>query len=77
MPRPARKRDGIWDGRGRMESGLDRGLARRWAEVRGAASALANAAHHDDDVTAAMTWTRRDAEPLLAITAALLTQSRR
>jgi len=55
----------------------DRGLARRWAEVRKAAFELASAAHHDDDVTAAMTWTRTDAEPLLAITAALLTQSHR
>lgn len=55
----------------------DRGLASRWAQLRKAASALASAAHHDDDVTAAMTWTRQDAEPLLAVTAALITQSRR
>jgi hypothetical protein len=55
----------------------DRSLGRRWAEVRRAASSLASAAHHDDDVTAVMTWARTDAESLLAITAALLTQSRR
>ena len=62
---------------GARDNPRGRSLARRWADVRTAASALANAAHHDDDVTAAMTWTRTDAEPLLAITAALLTQSRR
>jgi hypothetical protein len=62
---------------GPRDKARDRSLARRWAEVRRAASTLASAAHHDDDVTAAMTWTRTDAEPLLAITAALLTQSRR
>ena len=61
---------------GRSTRPRDRGLASRWAEIRRAASALANAAHHDDDVTAAMTWTRQDAEPLLALTAALIAQSR-
>lgn len=55
----------------------DRDQAQRWAHVRNAASALASAAHHDDDVTNSMAWTRLDAEPLLAITAALLTQARR
>lgn len=55
----------------------DRNQVQRWVEIRKAATALANAAPHEDAVTRQMTWTRRDAEPLLAITAALLTQARR
>ena len=55
----------------------DRDLPQRWTAVRAAAAALASAAHHDDEVTVGMTWTRNDAESLLAITAALITRDRR
>lgn len=44
----------------------------RWAAIYHDVSSMASAAHHDDDATAGFTWTRADAEAILAMTAGLL-----
>jgi hypothetical protein len=50
----------------------DRTAEQRWASLYYDAQSLASAAVHDDDVTLGFTWSRADAEGLLAMTAALL-----
>jgi hypothetical protein len=52
----------------------DRTQAQRWAAIFYDVKSLANAAHHDDDTTVGFSWTRADAEAILAATAGLLTK---
>ena len=49
----------------------DRDAAQRWAALRVDLKSLASAAVHDDAVTRSFTWTRVDAEVVLAMTAAV------
>ena len=49
-----------------------RGQEQRWAAIYWDVRSLANAAHHDDSTTEGFSWTRLDAEAILAATAALL-----
>jgi len=44
----------------------------RWAAIYHAVLSMAHAAHHDDKTTVDFTWTRSDAEAVLAATAGLL-----
>lgn len=47
-------------------------LAQRFAGLRNAVHSLASGAHHDDEVTAAFSYTRHDAAAIVACVAALL-----
>lgn len=49
-----------------------RGKAERWQAVVAATKNVTNAAHHADEMTAAITWTRDDAVAAVAATGALL-----
>lgn len=51
--------------------------AERWAALHYDLPSLSSAAHHDDEVTKGFTWTRVDAEAVLAATAGLLARLRR
>jgi len=51
-----------------------RSQEQRWAALRWDLASLTSAAHHDDQVTQDFTWTTRDAEVVLALTAALASQ---
>ena len=44
----------------------------RWAAIYWDVKSMANAAHHDDDTTEDFSWSRADAEAILASTAGLL-----
>jgi hypothetical protein len=46
----------------------------RWAAIYHAVKSMTHAAHHDDTNTSQFTWTRADAEAILAMTAGLLTR---
>lgn len=50
----------------------DRTQEQRWAAVYHDVKGMAHAAHHDDETTEGFTWTRADAEAVLAATAGLL-----
>ena len=50
----------------------ERTQEQRWAAIYYSVKSLAHAAHHDDQRTAGFTWTRADAEAVLAATAGLL-----
>jgi hypothetical protein len=50
----------------------DRTKNQRWAAIYYDVKSMTSAAHHDDGTTAGFTWTRVDAEALLAATGALL-----
>lgn len=59
-------------GRVFSEKAENRTQDQRWAAVFYDVKSLASAAHHDDEITAGFTWTRADAEAILAVTAGLL-----
>jgi hypothetical protein len=53
------------------QSARNRQKDERWAALFAGAKSLTSAAHHDDEVTDKFSWTRADAEAVMAIVAAL------
>lgn len=54
----------------------ERSQAERWAMLHWALGSLTSGAHHDGKLTREFTWTRADAEAVLAMTGGLLARGR-